>query len=167
MGVLRREEWIKNNKNMRPKFWFAYHHGGHSWHKPRGWRWRRRKTACSFTSLVAFLSFFLALRRPCKLVLMASARQLERERERERERRSGMDVVIHPPAYVEYFSLALKACVPTGLSGQGREGIIVYERIRACLSSIQYKTSSFIGLLPIHLKLRLSRLIRGFYIYSK
>jgi hypothetical protein len=78
--------------------------------------------------LVAFLSFFLALRRrPCKLVLMASARQLERERER--ERRSGMDVVIHPPGYIECFSLALKACVPTGLSWQGREGIIVYERV--------------------------------------
>ena len=128
MGVLRREEWIKNNKNMRQKFWFAYHHGGHSWHTPQGWRWRRRKTTCSFTSLVAFLSFFLALRRrPCKLVLMASARQLERERER--ERRSGMDVVIHPPGYIECFSLALKACVPTGLSWQGREGIIVYERV--------------------------------------
>ena len=40
-----------------------------------------------------------------------------------------MDVFIHPLGYVEYCSLALKAkaCVPKGLSWQGREGIIVYE----------------------------------------
>ena len=80
MGVLRREEWIKNNKNIWQKFWLRTIMVAIAGIRLKAGDGGEEKTACNFTSLLACLSFVSC---PAKALQVSANGKRERERERE------------------------------------------------------------------------------------
>ena len=92
MGVLRREEWIKNNKNMWQKFWLRTIMVAIAGISLKAGDGGEEKTACNFTSLLAFLSFVSC---PAKALQVSANGKREREGERERDEVGWMFSFIH------------------------------------------------------------------------